>query len=242
MNTVNPNNASVAVDEGLRAYFRSIFLYMGLGILGTGVISYFIAQNESLVLLLNQGFMPLVLIFAMFGVSMVMGMNVERFSTGTLHAMFWAYCVLVGALLSYIAYGVLQSPEYAALVANAFFVSAATFLGTALWGYTTKRDLSGWGTYLFMGFWGLFIVMIASYFFGAAENLVMSLGFNLIALVIFIGMTAYKTQMLKYVYYDVSGGPDGDARAQKWAIYGALMLYITFINLFLTILRLFSRR
>jgi FtsH-binding integral membrane protein len=120
-----------------------------------------------------------------------------------------------------------------ASVAKVFFISAAAFGGLSLWGYTTSRDLTGWGSFLFMGLIGIVIAMVVNIFLGSAA---VDFAVSVIGVVIFAGLTAYDTQKIKEMYY---AGDDGTVAGRK-AIMGALSLYLDFINLFLFLLRFFG--
>ena len=120
-------------------------------------------------------------------------------------------------------------------VAKIFFITAAAFGSLSLWGYTTKKDISGWGAFLFMGLIGIIIAMIVNIFLGSA---MMDFVIFIIGVLVFAGLTAYDTQKIKNMYYTYSDG----TMAKKGAIMGALHLYLDFINMFLFLLRLFGNR
>jgi hypothetical protein len=151
--------------------------------------------------------------------------RLSRMAVGTAQLFFWAYAALLGVLFSsiFVAYT-------SASVAQAFFVTAGTFAGMSLYGYTTKRDLSGIGSFLAMGVWGLFIALIVNIFLRSPA---VDFALSAIGVVIFTGLTAYKTQWIKEWYVETDGAEVG----AKKAIFAALNLYITFINLFVFMLR-----
>ncbi|MDB5734673.1 MAG: inhibitor of apoptosis-promoting Bax1 family protein, partial [Alphaproteobacteria bacterium] len=167
---------------------------------------------------------PIALVF-------LLSFRVMQMSQAAAQATFWAYAGLTGASLASILI-----VYTGASVAMTFFVTAATFGTMSLWGYTTKRDLTGMGHFLMMGMIGLFIAMIANIFFKSpAINFVISA----LGVVIFTGLTAWDTQNIKNTYYQLGGNT---AAAGKAAIMGALRLYLDFLNIFLFLLRFMGNR
>ena len=211
-------------DEGLRRHMLSIYNYMASGILLTGIVALLTWQTGMAVEIFSGplrwivGLAPLAIVFAMS-----FGQN--KFSTSTLQAMFWAFAVLMGLSLSSI-FAVYTGPSIAAT----FLATAGAFAGLSLYGYTTKKDLSAFGTFLIMGVVGLMIAMIANMFI-QSSGLAMAIPF--LGVLIFAGLTAYDTQKLKVQYSHVRG----TEWAGKAVILGALNLYLDFINMFLFLLR-----
>src|SRR6185437_15951984 len=201
--------AAGLVDTGLRSYMLRVYNYMLVGLLLTGATAYAVAE------------IPAIRALVFF-----ISFRITRMSLATAQTSFWAYAGINGIALAPIVLA------YAgADVAQAFFVTAATFGAMSLYGYTTQRDLTGFGSFLFMGLIGIVIAMIVQFFLQSA---VMNFVISVIGVLVFTGLTAYDTQWIKNAY--VSG--DDTATAGKKAIYGALKLYLDFINLFLFILRL----
>lgn len=231
---------AAAYDAGLRAYMLSVYNYMLSGVLLTGIVALAFGKVESLQRLLfvvqetSRGFTigpsllgwvvmlsPLAIVFAMsFGQS--------RMSEGTLKTLFFLYAGLLGASLSTIFITYTD-----ASIAQVFFGTAAGFAGLSLYGYTTKKDLSGFGTFLIMGLIGLIVASIVNIFIGSST---MNLVISVIGVLIFAGLTAYDTQQIKSIYTHVAGTD----RMGKVVIMGALKLYLDFINMFLFLLRLFG--
>lgn len=222
---------STGYDAGLRSYMLSVYNYMASGVLLTGIVAMLFASSSYLSLLFNPvngrpnglGWIvtlaPLAIVFAMsFGQS--------RMQTSTLKALFWAYAVLMGLSLStvFIAYT-------STSIAGAFFATAAGFAGLSLWGYTTNRDLSPFGTFLLVGLIGLLVASLLSIWLPGL-NLVVSIA----GVLIFAGLTAYDTQRIKSMY-DYVAGTDQVGRV---VVMSALNLYLDFINMFLFVLRLFG--
>jgi len=168
-------------------------------------------------------FAPLILVF-------VLGFGINRLSESTAKSLFWVYAALMGVSLSTVLFA------YTGVsVARTFFVSAAAFAGLSLWGYTTKKDLSGFGTFLIMGLVGLLIAMLVNMFLRSS---MMDLIVSAIGVLLFAGLTAYDTQKLKSLYFEV-GGSEFRGKA---VVMGALTLYLDFINLFLFLLRFMGDR
>ena len=218
--------ASVAdIDVGLRQYMLKVYDYMAGGLVLTGLVAFAVAQSPALIHAIYGT--PLGLILAIGSVILVgvFSARITTMSVGSAQLSFWGYAVLLGVLLSsiFVAYT-------SASIAQAFFVTAGTFAGMSLYGYTTKRDLSGIGSFLVMGVWGLFLAMIVNIFLHSPA---VDFALSAIGVLIFTGLTAYKTQWIKEWYSETDAA---DVGAKK-AIYGALQLYITFINLFMFMLR-----
>jgi len=172
-----------------------------------------------------------VVMLAPLGMVFFLSFRVMHMSLGAAQATFWAYAGLVGASLSSIL--VVYT---GASVALTFFVTAATFGAMSLWGYTTSRDLTGFGNFLFMGLIGVIIASLANMFFRSpAIDFVVSL----LGVLIFTGLTAWDTQKIKNTYYQVAH--DGTL-AGKMAVMGALSLYLDFLNIFLFLLRFLGNR
>jgi uncharacterized protein len=224
------------IDAGLRSYMLRVYNYMLVGLLLTGITAYVTAEVpeiRNLFFAFNEqtgrlGLSPLgwVALFAPIGLVFFLSFRIARMSLGAAQATFWAYAGINGIALAPIVLA------YAgADVAQAFFVTAATFGAMSLWGYTTKSDLTGFGSFLFMGLIGIVIASLVSLFFQSA---MMNFVISVVGVLVFTGLTAYDTQWIKNAYADA----DDTATAGKKAIYGALKLYLDFINLFLMILRL----
>ena len=217
----------VTFDAGLRKHMLSIYNYMasavllsGLVALGTFVTGYaylFYATPLRWVVALS----PLAIVFAM-------SFGANRMKTSTLQALFWGFAVLMGLSLSSI-FAVYTGPSIAA----AFFAAAGGFAGLSLYGYTTKKDLTAWGSFLIMGVIGLIIAQLANMFI-QSSGLAMAIPF--LGVLIFAGLTAYDTQKLREQYRYVAG----TEFAGKAIVLGALNLYLDFINMFLFLLRLFG--
>ncbi|MFN3387420.1 MAG: Bax inhibitor-1/YccA family protein [Allosphingosinicella sp.] len=224
----------VAFDAGLRSYMLSVYNYMASGVLLTGIVAMLFARGgeDSLAfqIMAGGGILAWIIILSPLALVMVLSFGINRLSTGAAQAIFWVYAALMGLSLStiFLVYT-------AGSIATAFFASAAAFASLSLWGYTTKKDLSGMGTFLIMGLVGLIVAMVINIFL---QNSVMNLAISAIGVLIFAGLTAYDTQKIKSMYFAVAGTDF----AGKSVVMGALTLYLDFINLFLFLLRFLGNR
>lgn len=218
---VNIGQRDVAFDAGLRAYMLKIYNYMASGVLLSGIVAYFFAQSGFAAEIM-YGDSPLKWLIMLSPLAIVFGMSFgqNRMSTGTLQALFWVFAVVMGLSLSTI-FLVFSGTS----IATTFFATAAAFAGLSLVGYTTKKDLSGMGTFLIMGMFGLIAAMILNIFLVSST---LSLVISAVGVLIFAGLTAYDTQKLKSMYAYVAGTD----MMGKVVIMGALNLYLDFINMF----------
>ncbi len=211
-------------DAGLRKYMLSIYNYMASGILLTGIVAMMTFSSG-----MAENFIsgPMMWIVALSPLAIVLAMSFgqNKFSKGTLQVMYWAFATLMGLSLSTLFYRYTGGS-----IAVTFFATAGAFAGLSLFGYTTKKDLSGWGSFLIMGVVGLIIASVINIFL-QSEALMWAVSF--LGVLIFAGLTAYDTQKLKNIYSSVRGTPMMD----KVVIMGALNLYLDFINMFLFLLR-----
>jgi len=231
---------AVEMDAGLRAYMLKIYNYMASGLALTGLVALFAANSPALMQLLytqnaNGAMGPsglgLLVMFAPLGFVLAMSFGANRMSFTTLQACYWAFATVMGLSLSSIF--LVYTGES---IARTFFITAGTFGAMSLYGYTTKRDLTGMGSFLMMGLIGLIIASVVNIFLQSS-----ALGFatSVIGVFIFVGLTAYDTQKLKAMYYQLTGYGDAIAKA---SLMGALNLYMDFINIFLHLLRFVGDR
>ena len=235
----------VTIDAGLRAYMIRVYNYMTAGVALTGVVAWFAYQaaggdaihivGHSATGLTAFGqaiFGPLMWLFVLapLGLVMLLSFGINRLSAGTALTLFFVYAGLLGLSLSsiFVAYNL-------GSIARVFFISAATFGAMSLYGYTTKRDLTAIGSFLFMGLIGIVIASLVNIFLQSSGLYWI---ISVLGVLIFVGLTAYDTQSIKEMY-DVHD--DGTIAGRK-AVIGALRLYLDFINLFLMLLRLFGDR
>ncbi|WP_205480375.1 Bax inhibitor-1/YccA family protein [Sphingomonas arenae] len=218
-----------ARDAGLRSYMLSVYNYMASGVLLTGIVALLFASSGFAAQVLST---PLrwVIMFAPLGFVMAMSFGLNRMKTSTLQTLYWAFAVVMGLSMSSI-FLVFTGTS----IAQTFFAVAAAFMGLSLWGYTTKKDLSGFGTFLIMGVVGLFVAMLLNLFI---QSTAMQLAISAIGVLLFAGLTAYDTQKIKSMYAYVAGTD----MMGKVVIMGALNLYLDFINMFTFLLQFMGNR
>ena len=218
-----------ARDAGLRSYMLKVYNYMASGVLLTGIVAMLFASSGLAEQVLVTPLRWLI-IFAPLAFVMVMSFGMNRLSTSTLQALFWAFSVAMGLSLSSI-FLVYTGTS----IAQTFFAVSAGFLGLSLYGYTTKKDLSGFGTFLIMGVVGLLVAMVINLFL---QSPAMQLAISAIGVLLFAGLTAYDTQKIKSMYAYVAGSD----MMGKVVIMGALNLYLDFINMFTFLLSFMGDR
>jgi uncharacterized protein len=234
--SVPTGRADMAVDAGLRAFMLGVYNKMALGLLLSAVLAYVAATVQPVTQIVFGTPLVWVVMFGPIAILLISSFTMRNPSPVAANIVYWSVVSLIGtgmgALLMYYA----NIPNGILTVAKAFLVTAASFGALSLWGYTTKRDLTGFGTFLFMGLIGLIIASIVNMFIASSA---LSFAISVIGVLVFAGLTAFDTQRLKFMYYQVGG----DARAASvTTTFGALSLYINFINLFQFILSLMSPR
>jgi FtsH-binding integral membrane protein len=222
--------ATADVDVGLRQYMLRVYNYMMGGLALTGIIAYVIGTNPTFLNAVYGTPLAYVVMFAPLVLVMVFSFRIAKMSVGAAQAVFWAFAALMGVSLSYIF-----AVYTGASIARVFFITAGTFAAMSLYGYTTKRDLTGIGSFLFMGLIGIIIASIVNIFLASSA---LNFAISVIGVLIFTGLTAYDTQKIKSIYSEL----DAADTLSKKAIMGALSLYLDFINLFVMLLRLFGNR
>ena len=236
-------DASV-LDAGLRAYMLRVYNWMASGLVLTGIVAWTIANTSLIdafyhVVQTANGptTMPTglayVAMIAPLGFVLVLSFGVNRLSTQAAQALYWAFCVAMGASLT----NIFMVYRHDSIV-RVFFISAATFAGMSLYGYTTRADLTRLGSFLIMGLIGVIIAMLVNMFIGSAG---LQFAISVIGVLVFVGLTAYDTQRIKsdYVNAVYSYGPE---MAAKRTVFDSLQLLLNFINLFLFMLQLFGNR
>ncbi len=241
MSSNSAGTRAIERDEGLRSYMLQVYNYMASALVLTGLVAYFASSSEAFMsLMITQGAdgkmgmsaLSWVVMLAPLGVVFYLSSQIHKMSFSTAQAWFWGYSVLMGLSL-YFVFAAYTGTS----VARVFFITAGTFGAMSLYGYTTKKDLSGWGSFLFMGVIGILIASIVNIFL---QSSVMYFAISVIGVLLFTGLIAYDTQKIKGMYYEY--GAQGGDSLKKSAIMGALSLYLDFINLFIMLLRLFGER
>ncbi len=236
--------SAAVLDAGLRAYMLRVYNWMTSGLLLTGIVAYGIANTG----LISSFYAPVqtargiaiqptglayVAIFAPLAFVMVLSFGVNKLKTTTVQALFWAFCVAMGASLTNIF---LQYTGES--IVRTFFITAATFGGMSLYGYATKADLTKMGSFLMMGLMGVIIAGVVNMFLGSAG---LQFAISIIGVLVFVGLTAYDTQRIKSDYVQFSYAQGSDIAARR-SVYDALGLLLNFINLFMLLLQLTGNR
>jgi hypothetical protein len=214
------------LDVGLRSYMLRVYNYMALGVAFTGVVSMLVAMNPPVMQAIVGGPFVWVLFLGILGLGFLAPRIMMSRSMGAAQACFWVYAALWGLLIAPYFYMYTQGS-----IARAFFITAAAFAGMSLWGYTTKRDLSAMGRFLVMATFGILIALVVNIF---VQSSGLQLIMSFVVPVVFAGLTAFETQQIKNWYYE---GDGGDVTQRK-AIFGAFMLYGSFVTMFIWILQL----
>jgi len=222
---------TAAIDEGLRSYMLRVYNYMSLGVAVTGIVTLFMAANPALMQTIAIGPFKWVLFIGVLGMGWFSNRIMTMRSTVAAQAFYWTYAVMWGLLISPMIYYFLQIPGGTMDIAKAFFITAGMFAGASLFGYTTKKDLSAFGRFFMMASIGLLIAIVANIFLGST---MFSLGISFFAVLLFAGVTAWETQAIRNMYFSA---PNGDV-VTRMAIFGAFMLYGSFIVMFIHILNI----
>ena len=218
-----------ARDAGLRSYMLKVYNYMASAVLLTGIVAMLFA-NSAIGDQIMTSPLRWLIILSPLAIVFAMSFGVNRMKESTLQALFWGFAVLMGMSMSTI-FKVYTGVS----IAQTFFAVTAAFMGLSLWGYTTKKDLSGFGTFLIMGVVGLFVVMLGNLFIRSDA---LSMVISVVGVFLFAGLTAYDTQKIKSTYAYVAGTD----MVGKTAVLGALTLYLDFINMFQFLLSLLGNR
>jgi hypothetical protein len=233
----------VTIDEGLRAYMLKVYNYMTTGLLLTGLVAYFFGKASivtgdtgqiigvtSIGALLFGSPLKWVVMLAPLGFVFYLSAKINKMSISAAQVTFWIFSGIMGLSLASLFIEFTHSS-----IARVFFITSGTFAAMSLYGYTTKRDLTKLGGFLFMGLIGIIIASIVNIFIGSSA---LQFAISVIGVLIFVGLTAYDTQTIKNMYY----AGDSESTGSKKALMGALRLYLDFINLFILLLQLFGQR
>lgn len=251
----NPNYArtqtitrTAEIDAGLRAHMNKVYALMAGAMIITGLVAYVVGMDfkamvngqpttlvpEGMLISMFTPPMSYVIIFSPLAVVFGLGAMINRISASTAQMVFWGFAALIGLSISSI-FAIYTGYS----IARTFFVTAIAFGGLSLYGYTTKKDISGWGAFLIMGVIGLIVASIVNIFLVSAA---MQWAVSVIGVLIFAGLTAYDTQSIKNEYLAMRTTPGGEAWIEKGAVMGALRLYLDFLNMFMFLLHFLGNR
>ena len=222
--TARATTTQVDIDVGLRQYMLSVYNYMAGALALSCLVAYFAAASGFYQAIVGTPLFWVVLL-APLGMVLLLSFGIQRMSLGATQRSVWVYAALVGLSLAGIILVYTQ-----ASIARVFFITAATFAAMSLYGYTTRSDLSRFGSFLFMGLIGIVLAGLVNLFIHSSA---LQFAISVIGVVVFVGLTAYDTQRIKEMYFE----GDGAVIAGKKAIMGALQLYLDFINLFILLLQ-----
>ena len=232
-------DSSQSIDIGLRTHMNKVYGLMAVAMIITGAIAFGVGTYKNaagelvLVKAIFGTWLSWVVMLAPLGVVFMFGAKIHSMSVATAQLVFWVFAALVGLSISYI-FVVFTGIS----IAQTFFTTAVAFGALSLYGYTTKRDLTPMGNFLFIGLIGIIIASIANWFF---QSPVMHLAISAIGVLIFAGLTAYDTQNIKNTYLQYRSAY-GEEYAEKMGIMGALSLYLNFLNMFMFLLQFMGNR
>jgi FtsH-binding integral membrane protein len=237
MNTPNYNyrtgfaaRTDALFDEGLRQHMLRVYNYMGLGLVLTGIVAFAVASTPALYVPIFSTPLKWVVMLAPLAFVLFFSFRIQTMSAGAAQAMFWAFCAVMGLSLASV-FLVFTGTS----IARTFFIAATMFGATSLYGYTTKRDLTQFSSFLIMGLIGVVIASLVNLFLGSSA---LQFAISVIGIFVFIGLTAWDTQTIKEQYAENFGAE----AQQKMAVFGAFSLYLNFINIFQLLLQLTGQR
>ncbi|TKD18222.1 MAG: Bax inhibitor-1/YccA family protein, partial [Mesorhizobium sp.] len=217
-------------DEGLRQHMLRVYNYMGVGLVITGVIAFVVASTPALYVPIFSSPLKWVVMLAPLAFVLLFSFRIQTMSAAGAQAMFWAFCAVMGLSLASV-FLVFTGTS----IARTFFIAATMFGATSLYGYTTKRDLTQFSSFLIMGLIGVVIASIVNIFLGSTA---LQFAISVIGIAVFIGLTAWDTQTIKEQFAENFGAES----QQKLAVFGAFSLYLNFINIFQLLLNFTGER
>jgi FtsH-binding integral membrane protein len=235
---------AATLDAGLRSYMLRVYNWMTSGLVLTGIVAFGIANTSLLGLFWHEVATPrgmslaptglaYLAMFAPLAFVMVLSFGVNKLSVQAAQALYWVFCVAMGASLTNIF--LIYAGES---ITRVFFITAGTFAAMSLYGYTTRSDLTKFGSFLMMGLFGIIIASLVNVFVGSTA---IQFAVSVLGVLIFVGLTAYDTQRIKSDYLQ-GAYVAGSEMAAKRSVYDALQLFLNFINLFMMLLQLFGNR
>ena len=222
--------AGAVFDEGLRQHMLRVYNYMGLGLVVTGLVAFMVSSTPALYVPIFSSPLKYVVMLAPLAFVLLFSFKMQTMSAASAQAMFWAFCAVMGLSLASV-FLVFTGTS----IARTFFITATMFGATSLYGYTTKRDLTQFSSFLIMGLIGVVIASIVNIFLGSTA---LQFAISVIGIAVFIGLTAWDTQTIKEQYAE---NFDAESR-QKLAVFGAFSLYLNFINIFQLLLNFTGER
>ncbi|RWD68357.1 Bax inhibitor-1/YccA family protein [Mesorhizobium sp.] len=222
--------AGAVYDEGLRKHMLRVYNYMGLGLVVTSLVAFFVASTPALYVPIFSSPLKWVVMLAPLAFVMLFSFKMQTMSAASAQTMFWAFCAVMGLSLASV-FLVFTSTS----IARTFFIAATMFGATSLYGYTTRRDLTQFSSFLIMGLIGVVIASLVNLFLGSTA---LQFAISVIGIAVFVGLTAWDTQTIKEQYAE-----NFDAESQqKLAVFGAFSLYLNFINIFQLLLNFTGER
>jgi len=230
MSQTQTREGAATYDEGLRKYMLGVYNYMTIAMGITGLVAYMTSQSATLMQAIYGTPLQWVVMLAPLGFVLFLSFRINKMSASAAQISFWLFSGAMGLSLAYIfvAYTGMS-------ITRIFFITAGAFAGLSLFGYTTKKNLTGMGSFLMMGLIGIIIAMVVNFFLASPA---LYFVISVLGVLIFAGLTAYDTQQIKNMYYAADSGEV----ATKKSIMGALRLYLDFLNMFLFLLQLFGNR
>jgi FtsH-binding integral membrane protein len=225
-----PASSAAELDEGLRRHMLRVYNHMGLGLVLTGIVAFFVASTPAIYQPIFGTPLKWVVMFAPLAFVFFFSFRIHAISAATAQTLFWVFCGLMGLSLASVALVFTGTS-----IARTFFITAAMFGATSLYGYTTRRDLSRMGSFLFMGLIGVVIAAIVNIFLASSA---LQFVISVVGVLVFTGLTAYDTQNIKEQYAEAHGSESNS----KLAVFGALSLYLNFINIFQLLLNFTGQR
>jgi len=222
--------AGAVYDEGLRSHMLRVYNYMGIGLVVTGIVAMVVASTPALYVPIFSSPLKWVVMLAPLAFVLLFSFKMQTMSAASAQAMFWAFCAVMGLSLASV-FLVFTGTS----IARTFFITATMFGATSLYGYTTKRDLTQFSSFLIMGLIGVVIASVVNLFLGSTA---LQFAISVIGIAVFVGLTAWDTQTIKEQYAE-----NFDAESQqKLAVFGALSLYLNFVNIFQLLLNFTGER
>ncbi|MGQ0455884.1 MAG: Bax inhibitor-1/YccA family protein [Hyphomicrobium sp.] len=227
-----------AVDQGLRSFMVGTYNYMALGLAGTAAVVLALMNSPAALAAIASGPLKWLLFFGVLGLGFFAQKLFYSGSSVVAHGAYWLYCAMWGAMIAPMVFAFLSAGKVG-LVGQAFFIAAATFAATSVVGYTTKKDMTGWGGFLSMASIGLIVAMLVSFFLitDPGTSKMVSFAISAIVVLLFSVVTAWETQSIKNMYL-VGAQEGGEEFINRSSIFGAFMLYGSFVTLFVHILNM----